>query len=831
MLCALVLSIGMRPARAQVIALPMLQPGFPGDATADAVLGQINLVNNAENFVDGRGLNLSVSINIGVGSISGYGDVAIDKSVNPNRVFVTDIANSRVLGWSSISAFLAHAPANLVIGQPNFNSYNCNTLGVGAASLCHPRGIAVDSAGRLYVADWGNNRVLEYNSPFTTDTIADDVFGQLGLFTTALCDNTPPGLHRGPLPANADYLCGPAGVATDGAGNVYVADQFNHRVLVYYTPEAITAVKGSGDTSADQVFGQEGSFNGDSPNNGGISSHSLDEPQGVVVDATRGVYIADTGNNRVLGFGPSFTVCGFGWHCANHVFGQGGDFTTQACNKGGAVSADSLCTPLRVAADGVGNLYAADLGNNRVLEYNTPLAAGGNTTADRVFGQGGSMSAASCNNGGLSAKGLCSPAAVAVDSASPNNLYVADAANNRVLMFTNPIGTDTVADGVGGQVLFTMGAANFIDGQGFDFSGFTGEGTVAIDRSVSPNRVYVADSGNNRVLAWSDVAAFKTHAPAQKVFGQPNFFVNAFNNGGIMANTLHAPRGVAVDGAGNLYVADTDNNRVLEYNTPFIKTAVAGSGDTVADRVFGQAGFTAGFCNRLIGTPAANLLCLPHGVAVDGTGRLYIGDFGNDRVLEFDKPLSNGPMLCTGPGRCANRVFGQGGSFTMFTINNGGESASSLWNPWGVALDRSNRLYVADFSNHRVLEYDTPLTSATATRVFGQSGFGGPTNCNQGMPEPTAATLCYPRWLTVDGQGNLYVSDTSNNRVLKYVNPLTNAIAGLIIGQGGPFEFNLTNCNLGPNGLCVPEGIAADAANNLYVADMSNYRVLEYYVP
>jgi sugar lactone lactonase YvrE len=118
-----------------------------------------------------------------------------------------------------------------------------------------------------------------------------------------------------------------------------------------------------------------------------------------------------------------------------------------------------------------------------------------------------------------------------------------------------------------------------------------------------------------------------------------------------------------------------------------------------------------------------------------------------------------------------------------------------------------------------------------ANRVFGQSSFGGPTNCNQGTGQPSSATLCYPRWLTVDGQGNLYVSDTNNNRVLKYVNPLTNAIADLVLGQGGPFEFNLNNCNLGPNGLCVPEGIAADASNNFYVADMSNYRVLEYYVP
>ncbi len=210
----------------------------------------------------------------------------------------------------------------------------------------------------------------------------------------------------------------------------------------------------------------------------------------------------------------------------------------------------------------------ADYGNQRVLEYNTPLASGGDTTADRVFGEANNLFTADCNKGGLSASSLCNPAGIALDGASPSNLYVADSGNNRVLMFSKPLLTDTIADGVGAQVLFTLGTANFIDGQGFDFNGLfdIGEGTVAIDKSASPNRVYVADGGNNRVLAWSDVAAFKTHAPAQKLFGQPNFLVTTANNGGIMATTLDVPSGVAVDGAGNLYVADTDNSRVLEYN-------------------------------------------------------------------------------------------------------------------------------------------------------------------------------------------------------------------------------------------------------------------------
>ena len=117
------------------------------------------------------------------------------------------------------------------------------TAAISADSLCYPVGVAVDGAGNLYVADDGNSRVLEYNTPLTTDTTADTVFGQGGNFTSDDCDN-------GGFSANS--LCYPDGVAVDGAGNLYVADTDNSRVLEYNTPLT--------NTTADTVFGQGGSF-------------------------------------------------------------------------------------------------------------------------------------------------------------------------------------------------------------------------------------------------------------------------------------------------------------------------------------------------------------------------------------------------------------------------------------------------------------------------------------------------------------------------------------------------------------------------------------------
>jgi NHL repeat len=229
---------------------PDLAPGAKGDTTADGVLGQLDFVHNIKNFVDGRGINSSQD---------SVGDVAIDKSPAgpaPDRVFIVDRANHRVLGWKNISAFATNAPADLVIGQPDFNSNIANNGGISAASLYNPTGVAVDSKGNLYIADYSNHRVLFYQAPFakgkSAGIAADDVFGQFGSFATA---------NPNDFGISAATLNGPVRIAVDAADNVYIADQINHRVLEFNTPQKVSAVPGSGDTTADRVFGQLDAFN------------------------------------------------------------------------------------------------------------------------------------------------------------------------------------------------------------------------------------------------------------------------------------------------------------------------------------------------------------------------------------------------------------------------------------------------------------------------------------------------------------------------------------------------------------------------------------------
>jgi len=134
---------------------------------------------------------------------------------------------------------------------------------------------------------------------------------------------------------------------------------------------------------------------------------------------------------------------------ADLVYGQGGDFNANTCDSdtidGSSTNLD-LCNPFGVAVDGSSNLYVADLGNGRVLEYDTPST---NAAADNVFGQGGDFTSDFCNFDGAftgSENNLCNPAGVAVDTSG--NIFIADEDNNRMLEYDIPLTTDTTADRV-----------------------------------------------------------------------------------------------------------------------------------------------------------------------------------------------------------------------------------------------------------------------------------------------------------------------------------------------------------------------------------------------
>jgi sugar lactone lactonase YvrE len=643
----------------------------------------------------------------------------------------------------------------------------------------------------FYVADTGNNRVLEYNPPIAADgvpgagdRIADEVFGQSDSFATKLCNlGAPAGV------TSKFGLCGPQGVAVDSMGNLYVADSKNNRVLEYNFPSL--------NTVASRVFGQVGDFTSASVNKFGLSASSLFGPSGIALDSADNLWVADANNNRALEYNTPLTNT-----IANKVVGQLA-FNTNAAGT----TQRTLSKPVSVALDSGNNLYVADQNNSRILEYNNVVAASG-ALAARVFGQGGSFTTKTINFGGVSVNGLFAPSAVALDGA--NNLYVKDGLNNRVLKYNGPL-SNQLPDLVLGQPDFTHDAANEVDG-----GAFLGPNGVAIDTSVSPPRIWVADTLNNRVLGYNNAAAFINGAQANVVLGQKDFTgVNESGGGATPATGFDEPYGVAVDKLGHLYVLDSAHDRVLGYKLPITVNGQA------PKMVFGEPDFATASCNYT-GTRDNKGMCFPQGIAVDPSGNLFVGDTSNDRVLEYNAPFSSGN------DNLPDHVFGppdfvsDGCAFPP--------TASSICSPTGVASDAAGNIYIADTGDNRVVEFNTPVASLNfvADKVFGQPNFVS----NSGGV--SASLLNNPTGVAVDSLAEVYVVDNGNHRVLGYKTQLaTGNVATLVFGQFGSFTSNMPNFGGVPSPYTLdnPQGAAVDPSNNLYVADQGNNRVLGYNAP
>ena len=435
-----------------------------------------------------------------------------------------------------------------------------------------------------------------------------------------------------------------------------------------------------------------------------------------------------------------------------------------------------------------------------MLAFDDPLAT--DMVADAVLGQAGRFDSRACDLGGpASARNLCDPASLAFDGAG--RLWVADAGNHRVLRVSAPRAS-RAADRVLGQAAFRGQQPN-----GADRSGLVRPQAVAVDDSVDPHRLWVSDTGNNRVLGWRDAEGFANGAPADLVIGQPGPFTADCNHGGRSAARLCEPRGITVDATGTLWVADLLNHRVLAFESPFTT-------DLTADLILGQGGsFTSNAC--FLGGRSASSLCQPRDVAVDAQGNVYVADF--ERVLQYDRPARRGTV--------ADRVFGKasfqaGGCFT---------TNKTVCDPWEVELDPAGTLWVTDLPNSRILGYRRPLGSDTQPDiVLGQRGSFTTGGCNQGGLGPE--TLCHPGGLAATDDGDLYVADRANNRVLLIESPGSRPRVTRVFGQHGSFTTDVANLGgLTADSLVTPVDVALDDEGNLYVADSANHRVLMYERP
>lgn len=351
------------------------------------------------------------------------------------------------------------------------------------------------------------------------------------------------------------------------------------------------------------------------------------------------------------------------------------------------------------------------------------------SSATRVYGQLGSFTQNTANNGGVSANSLNTPVGVFADS---SGVYIADHFNSRTLFYS---GTSTTASRVYGQnATFTTNSANN-----------PSIGATSLNKprhvTIAGGGLYTSEDSNSRALFYSG-----TSLAASRVYGQFDVFTCGIQNNtssgcvgtSVSANSMSSAFGVAADSAG-VYVADSNNNRVLYYSGT----------STTATTVYGQVGFgtaTSGV--------SATQLNGPRGLALDSTG-LYVADAANNRVLFF----------ATG-STTATRVYGQNGNFTTNTSNNGGVSANSLSSPSAIALS-TDGVYICDTNNHRILYY--PGTSTTATRVWGQNDVMSNGSVNSGAASGANAAGFNQPLAVYFYDDTMYVSDTLNHRILAFV--------------------------------------------------------------
>jgi sugar lactone lactonase YvrE len=365
-----------------------------------------------------------------------------------------------------------------------------------------------------------------------------------------------------------------------------------------------------------------------------------------------------------------------------------------------------------------------------------------------------------------------------------------------------------------GKTIPNYAAADLVLGQPGFLTGTalpTGAGSLDSPSGVIVDpvsrKVFVTDREDQRVLRYLSADALTNGAPAEAVFGQPRFSSDLEDN----PNTelgVDDPSGLFLDRLGRLWVADTDNHRVLMY-----EAAVSRAGQPLADKVFGQADFIT-----TTSSVGSNKMNRPTGVWVDASDTLWVADRANNRVLRFDTVSNN-----TDVNSSADAVLGQ----PNFVTNTPSAGAAGLRFPRSVSVSAAGKLFVADTNNNRVLRYDNAATlanGANATAVLGQLDFVGTTS---GL---SATQMGNPAGAFITPDDSLWVSENDNSRLIRFDGASTKAngaAANGVLGQPN-FTTNVSaTTDRGLNGGEYGQPFV-DGTGALWFAEYNNNRILRF---
>jgi sugar lactone lactonase YvrE len=616
------------------------------------------------------------------------------------------------------------------IGMPGYSGDGSKAMW---AQLNYPYGVAVDPRGNLYIADGGNNRIRKVTPDGVITTIAGNgkrgFSGDRGLAITAglsvgsiavdskgnifftdgyanrirkvapdgyimiVAGNGTRGFGGDGGPATAAQLA-PASIAVDSAGNLFIADYWNHRIRKVVPSGLITTIAGNGARG----FGGDG---------GPATSALLAAPKCVAVDFAGNLYIADSGNNRIRKVTPDGVITTL---AGNGNKGNRGD--------DGQAPYAQLNDPSEVAVDSAGDLFIVDSGNHCIRKI-TPdrlitTVAGGNVKGKSFLGG---------DNGPATSAKLQNPSGAALDSVG--NLYIADQGNHRIRKVTPAGIISTIAGGGLKSPKDEVLAAS-----------------ASLER---PHSIVVDSAGNLYYVDLNTIWAHKVN-PAGVLKSVPggglrklkhglsNFISGEYSDADLIGK---GPHGMAMDSSGNLYIADTNNCQIWKVTPGGKSTTIAGNGK----EGYNGDGITA----------TSALMGPPFDVAVDSVGNIYIADTYNARI----RKVGLDGLITTLAGNGIRGYGGDGGPAALAQLS---------W-PYGIAVDSTNNIYIADTQNNRIRKVtpDGLITTVAGNGTEGCDGDSGPA---------TSAQLRWPEDIAVDSAGTLYIADTGNNCIRK-VTPLS----------------------------------------------------------
>ena len=748
------------------------------------------------NFKVFRGLSVAKNGDV---ILAGYNDSLIHKVSLATGTF------SLVAGL--LTGGTVAAPKNYT-GLAGYSGDGSTAAGISGAKINSARGAGVDLAGNVYIADSGNNVIREVSA--ATGTISTIVGTYPGSSTPATGGSSGDG-----GPATSALLMTPEDVAVDAQGNIYIADFGNSKIRMVYmggaAQAAFIAKTNAGAVAAvGRIYTVVGGGTGLYTAGAIVPSTSIAiaGTRRLALDSRNNIYVADSSNN-VIWFVDQSTgymrvVAGeyqknstTGTFCAGAVAPGDGCLGTQATLA--ATSAQYASSDLGVAVDGAGNIIVADSGNAEIRRVSTnqifPATAPGSSVTQTLLVH---FAAGDAPGGSYTISGS-TDFTVTPGTCTTNGDNTQDCPVTVTFSPTRP-GTEQASLAVS-----SAGNGTAI----FGLSGFGNAAAVALDPGATssfatavkaPQGIaqdgagvtYVADTGNNRVLRYTSASTFTVLAGT----GVAGYTGDA---GPAATATLKAPRAVAVARDGSILIADTGNN-VIRSVSPVtgVITTYAGAATAVCASAVDTLGD---------GCPATQATYnAPAGLVADTDGNVYVSDTGNNLIREIT------------PGGYS--VYVAGGATTVCatgdTFGNGCTGMGVvLSGPTGLAVDLFHNVYVADTGNSEVRKVTASgiVTALAGTGVAGGSGNGGPA---------TGAQLANPTGVAVDAAGNVYIADTGNSVVRTVTAAGTiNTTAGTL-GQAGTGTLPGSAYAVQLN---APSALATTGQGRLLIVDAGNNRI------